>query len=113
MNREIATEAVEAIREIARQHDYRIERIVVFGSWATGEETARSDIDIVIVSPDWECVEFYERPRSFLIEWPREELPTPDIHPLTPEEFEERSQTAGDIIHTAVNEGTVHRSASA
>jgi predicted nucleotidyltransferase len=113
MSLDVPTEAIDAIREIARQHEYAIERIVVFGSWATGEGTATSDVDIVIVSPDWEGIEFYERPRAFVIEWPREELPTPDIHPLTPEEFEDRSQTTGEIIRTAIEDGIVYRPVSA
>ena len=37
----------------ALRRKVRVERIVLFGSWARGEATAWSDIDLLVVSPDF------------------------------------------------------------
>lgn len=96
---------VVAIQDIADEYEYEIDRIIVYGSQARRDHTTESDIDLVIVSPTFEGVEYYARPHHFLWEWPREELPKPDIVPLTPAEFEERSRRESDIVHTAASEG--------
>lgn len=99
--------AGEAARSIATSHDITLELVIVYGSHARGDAGDRSDIDLVLVSPDWESVDYYARPEAFLIEWPRDELPTPDIIPLTPEEFVRRSRSTTDIVHTAAETGVV------
>jgi predicted nucleotidyltransferase len=97
----------EIARSIARAHNLTLARIIVYGSHAHGEATERSDIDLILVSPDWEDIDYYARPEPFLIEWPRDELPTPDIVPVTPAEFAQRSQNETDIVRTAVETGIV------
>lgn len=96
-----------AARSIARSHDLTLDRIIVYGSHVDATADERSDIDLVLVSPDWEGVDYYARPEPFLIEWPRDELPTPDIIPVTPAEFKQRSQEDTDIVQTAVETGIV------
>lgn len=41
----------EYVKEVAK--DYRVEKVILFGSYATGKATEQSDIDIAIVSPDF------------------------------------------------------------
>lgn len=96
-----------AARSIARAHDLTLNQIIVYGSHADATADERSDIDLVLVSPDWEGVDYYARPEPFLIDWPRETLPTPDIIPVTPAEFAQRSHTETDIVQTAVETGIV------
>lgn len=96
-----------AARLIARAHELTLSQIVVYGSHAAETADERSDIDLVLVSPDWEGVDYYARPEPFLIDWPRDELPTPDIIPVTPAEFTQRSQNETDIVRTAVETGIV------
>ena len=97
----------EAIEEIAAKHDLTVERVVVYGSYARGDDEA-SDLDIVVVCPEWaDEDDYYARPIPLLLEWPRGELPVPDIVPLSPEEFERRSNAAHDVVRTAARTGIV------
>lgn len=102
---DVPARAGTAARAIAAAHDITLEQVIVYGSYAQKEATERSDIDIVLVSPDWEGVNYYTRPEAFLLDWPREDLPTPDIIPLTPEEFDRRAHSDTDIVRTAVETG--------
>jgi tRNA nucleotidyltransferase (CCA-adding enzyme) len=71
--------AREAIEVIAAKHDLTVERVVVYGSYARGDDEA-SDLDIVVVCPEWaDEDDYYARPIPLLLEWPRGELPVPDI----------------------------------
>lgn len=99
--------ADEAARAIAQEHEIQLEQVIVYGSHASGDATEQSDIDLVLVSPDWEGVNYYERPTAFLIDWPRDELPTPDIIPVTPDELRKRAQSETDIVSTAVETGVL------
>lgn len=104
---DIVQRAGKAAHSIAAAHEIRLDQIIVYGSYARGEAGKRSDIDLVLVSPDWEDVDYYARPEAFLLDWPRDELLTPDIIPLTPEEFARRSQSETDIVQTAAETGIV------
>jgi predicted nucleotidyltransferase len=105
MNERTINRTVIAIQDIAGKHGYEIDRIIVYGSQARQDHTTESDIDLVIVSSTFGGIEYYARPHHFLWEWPRDELPKPDIVPLTPAEFEKRSRSDTDIVHTAASEG--------
>ncbi|PSP75776.1 hypothetical protein BRC86_02760 [Halobacteriales archaeon QS_3_64_16] len=106
MNDRVIRRACEAIDDIAARHALAIERIVVFGSYTREDDDETSDLDVVVVSPDWaDETDRYARPIPLLLKWPREELPVPDIVPLTPEEFERRSNEEHDIVRTAVRTG--------
>lgn len=107
MNDHAIRRAREATEEIAAKHDLTVERVIVYGSYARGDDEA-SDLDIVVVCPEWaDEDDYYARPIPLLLEWPRGELPVPDIVPLSPEEFERRSNAAHDVARTAVRTGIV------
>ncbi|PSQ22772.1 hypothetical protein BRD01_08680 [Halobacteriales archaeon QS_8_65_32] len=66
--------AREATEEIAAEHDLTVERVVVYGSYARGDDEA-SDLDIVVVCPEWaDEDDYHARPIPLLLEWPRGEL---------------------------------------
>ena len=52
------TNRFRAIGEKLRQ-DYRAEKVILFGSYARGEQTADSDVDILVVAPTKE--RFFQR----------------------------------------------------
>ena len=79
-----------------------IDRMILFGSRAGGEFSAHSDVDLLIVSPDFKGIKSYKRPISFYKYW---EIDLPfEFICLTPDEFEEKSQQI-TIIREAVKEG--------
>jgi predicted nucleotidyltransferase len=94
------------IQAIAVRSGYDLVRVLVFGSRARGDHRADSDIDVILVSPDFEDVPFYRRSGPFYREWDYEELPSPEFVPLTPAEFDERmSAGSPTVVQTAVREG--------
>ncbi|MDO8460695.1 MAG: nucleotidyltransferase domain-containing protein [Nanoarchaeota archaeon] len=82
----------------------RIEKVILFGSQATGKDTSNSDIDIMIISEDFKNKKSYKRAPQFYLLW---DLPYDgDIICLTPEEFEKKKKQIG-VVKTAVEEGIV------
>lgn len=80
----------------------KVTKAILFGSQATGKETEKSDIDLIIVSKDFENKKSYKRSPELYLIW---NLPyDPDIICLTPEEFEKKKNQIG-VIRTAVEEG--------
>lgn len=41
--------------------EFRVEKVFLFGSYATGKAKSDSDIDLVIISPDFKKMAFLER----------------------------------------------------
>ncbi len=79
-----------------------IDRAILFGSHATGKQHESSDIDIMLVSKDFENKKSYKRSPEYYLEW---NLPYDvDIICLTPEEFDRLKKKIG-IVRTAVEEG--------
>jgi hypothetical protein len=71
------------------KREVKVEKIILFGSRARGDNLKDSDVDLIIVSRDFEGVQFYERMSRFLLLW---DAPL-DLEVLcyTPEEFEQKS----------------------
>ena len=94
------------IQAIAARSGYDLVRVLVFGSRARGDHRADSDIDVILVSPDFEHVPFYRRSGPFYREWDYKELPSPEFVSLTPAELDERvSAESPTVVQTAVEEG--------
>jgi len=53
--------AIRTLRNLIKQRGLDINRIIVFGSYARGEEKKGSNIDIIIVSRDFEGKGIFER----------------------------------------------------
>lgn len=80
----------------------KIEKAIFFGSQAVGKEREGSDIDIIIISKNFENEKSYKRASRFYLLW---NLPYDgDIICLTPEEFEKKKKQIG-VIKTAIEEG--------
>lgn len=105
MDEETVTAAVEHLRDIAATHGIAIDRLIVFGSRTREDYRDRSDIDILLVSPEFEDIPYYKRARPFNTEWAYESLPPPELICLAPEEFEDKRRRKPHIVRTAVEEG--------
>lgn len=78
------------------------EKIILFGSRARGDYTRKSDVDLIIVSKEFENMKYFKRsPKLYLLwDYPYEV----DIVCLTPRELNTKKKQIG-IIKTAVEEG--------
>jgi len=52
--------AKELVLELG-EHGIRVDAVTLFGSYARGDFSSSSDLDLVIVSSDWEGVNYTER----------------------------------------------------
>jgi predicted nucleotidyltransferase len=52
---------ISILKDLTRQKGVDVDKIVVFGSYARGEEKKGSDIDIIIVSRNFEGKDIFER----------------------------------------------------
>jgi len=86
-----------------------VKKVILFGSAARGKMHRDSDIDLIILSPDFKKMEFMERLilLSRLREGMKKSAPM-DIFGYTPEEFEKLSKESV-VLKEAKKEGRVIR----
>lgn len=101
MDKNRVDEILKKIKEFIKQHK-GIERAIVFGSVARGDAGKYSDVDIILVSKEFEGKSALKRPVAFYLEW-RIGRPV-DFLCYTPEEFNSLKKKA-TIVREAVNEG--------
>lgn len=80
----------------------RLEKPILFGSWARGDPLITGDYDFIVVSPDFEGKPSIRRGLALYDAWTADEGFEALCH--TPQEFE-RKQRRLCIVQTAVNEG--------
>jgi predicted nucleotidyltransferase len=82
------------------------EKVILYGSYATGEATEDSDIDLFIIAPTNE--RFFERMATVrgLIRELRNGLPVSPIV-LTPEEVEKRRRKGDQFVQQILEEGII------
>lgn len=79
-----------------------IERFILFGSRARGDNKEKSDIDLIVISKDFEGVKFFKRSPALYLLW---DAPYDiDIICLTPQEFAQKVKEIG-VIRQALVEG--------
>ncbi len=91
---------VEKFLRIVKDANIRVERAILFGSYARGNAGEWSDIDIAIVSPDFSGIRFYDSKRliPFLLK-----IDTRiELHPFRPEDFTEDNDFVREIIKNGV-----------
>lgn len=94
---------------VERLKAYKPESIVVFGSWARGQETGESDVDLLIVKRTkkrrvdrvGDILELYY-PGTAVDRWPRTTI---DPHVYTPEEIRRRLAMGDFFVKEIVREG--------
>ncbi len=94
------TEIIGKLKAFIRKH--AVEKAILFGSFARGEAREDSDIDLILVSKEFEGKSALKRPVPFYIEW---DLGYPvDFLCYTPKEFNNlRKQVS--IVSQALKEG--------
>lgn len=98
-------ERLKAISERLKQA-YHAEKVILYGSYATGQATSDSDIDLLVVAPVKE--RFFDRIANVLslIRDLRRGLPVSPIV-LSPEELEERQKLNDPFIHQILQTGVI------
>lgn len=104
MNQEIN----ERIRKISKRlkKEYHAEKVILYGSYAKGQSTRDSDVDLFIVAPTKE--RFFERMATVrgLIRNLRNGLPISPIV-LTPMEVKERKRKGDQFIQEILENGVM------
>jgi len=97
------TNRLRSIGEKLRR-DYRAEKVILFGSYARGEETADSDVDILVVAPTKE--RFFQRMATVrrLIRGLRDGFPVAPIV-LTVRELEKRQKLGDPFVREILETG--------
>ena len=52
---------LKSFKKALEGNHIRIERLILFGSWAKGTQQEGSDIDVVVISKDFENKDYWER----------------------------------------------------
>lgn len=78
------------------------DKIVLFGSYARGDYTEDSDVDLILVSRKFKGKKFHARFKGLWLKW-NLKMPV-DFIPLTPEEFEKQKKEVS-IVSEALKEG--------
>jgi len=84
----------------AVQERCQVQAAYVYGSQATGKATEWSDIDVAVISPDFESDLFEER--LFLMQLAALVDDRIEPHPFKPEDFDTRSPLVSEICRTGV-----------
>ena len=83
--------AIQKLVEKLEERGYRVEKVYLYGSYARGDWLKTSDIDIIIVSRDFEKTPFTKRLDIInKIIWEEKIEPYIEALPYTPQELEEK-----------------------
>lgn len=63
MDKEAVLTILSRFREMLEAEGIRVDRMILYGSYASGKWHALSDIDVVVISQDFESMTFWERIR--------------------------------------------------
>jgi predicted nucleotidyltransferase len=102
MARDAIARVITFLGAALRESGLKVEKLILFGSHAHGEERRDSDIDIAIVSPDFRDKDIFDRSKLIM----KAEIATADkfvvpldLVMLTPEEYESRSSPIASFAH--------------
>jgi uncharacterized protein len=104
MDKNAVLNAIERLRMALDVGGVHVERIVLFGSWAHGAGTVDSDIDLVVISADFEGKSFWERLED-LARAHAEVFEPFDLVAMTPEEWDNHHSS---VVDYAANGEVVH-----
>jgi len=99
-------ELLERLKDIAKRlkREYGAEKVILYGSYAKGEETEDSDIDIFVIAPTDE--RFFER-MATVVRIIRDLRKGLAIEPIvmTREEVEDRIEMGDEFVKQIIEEG--------
>ncbi len=93
----------QVIKELKKlKKKYKLDKLLLFGSRARGEELLTSDVDVIVISKTFSKIPFRDRPDKFLMAWP---MPVDlEILCYTPEEIERKRKEYG-LVREALKQG--------
>ena len=79
-----------------------LNKLILFGSMARGDSKKNSDVDIILVSEDFEGQKYFRRSAPFYLAWDYDY--DTDIICLTPRELLKKQKEIG-VVRSALKEG--------
>src|ERR1700738_3749325 len=100
------TRTTNQLKDITRKlaHEFKPEKIILFGSWAWGTPTSESDVDLFIIKPSTE--KRLEREKSVYRIIRKSAIPI-DVLVYTPAEVKRRLSFEDPFVTQIVNKGRV------
>lgn len=99
----IVEEKIEGIKQMIVK-TVSPEKIILFGSYASGEPSEESDIDLVVI---WDSsINYHERNMKIRRLFPHRDFSL-DVFVFTPEEETKYKNIKGTILYTAVTKGRI------
>ena len=95
-------ELKEFIMELSKK--IKVERVILFGSRADNSADKESDVDLIVVSSDFEGVNYFDRAKELYESW-KIDLPV-DFICYTPKEFNILKRRIS-IVSQAIKKGVV------
>ena len=100
---EVPAQIINIIKKFideARKDNIRISQVVLFGSYANGTNHEYSDIDLAVVSEDFEGISFYDS-QKLTKAMLRTSIDI-ETHPYRPEDFTLSNPFAKEIIQSGI-----------
>lgn len=102
VKRKIDSRIIDSVMKYAEEvsKKYNVETIILFGSYAKGNNHEESDIDIAIISADFDDI-YDDMAKLMLLTWNIDARIEP--HPIKLEDFKEKSNPfVQEIINTGI-----------
>jgi len=98
---------LEIINKFAKKvkKEFSPDKILLFGSKATGKDWKRSDYDFIIISKKFKDMHWLDRISKLVNLW--DSLSDIDILPYTPEEFKEKKKTSSTVRSALKNSKSI------
>ncbi|MBN2594950.1 MAG: nucleotidyltransferase domain-containing protein [Sedimentisphaerales bacterium] len=96
MDKKDVLEIISAFRNTLESKGIKADKIILFGSYATGQHRQDSDIDIIVISRDFENKSYWER-IDILSEAIYDIFEPIEATAFTPEEWQSRESIIADF----------------
>ena len=104
MDKKAALEIVSRFRNGIEAQNVKVEKLILFGSYATGANREGSDIDVVVISKDFAGKDYWQR-TDILSQAIYEVFEPIEAVALTPDEWEKKESVvvdyaaAGEVVY--------------
>jgi predicted nucleotidyltransferase len=95
MDKKAALEILSRFRNAVEAQNVKVEKLILFGSYATGANREGSDIDVVVISKDFAGKDYWER-TDILSQAIYEVFEPIEAVALTPDEWEKKESVVVD-----------------
>ena len=95
MDKKAALEILSRFRNAVEAQNVKVEKLILFGSYATGANREGSDIDVVVISKDFAGKDYWKR-TDILSQAIYEVFEPIEAVALTPDEWEKKESVVVD-----------------